>query len=330
MAQEADDESGDDEEEAPSGPKTIKCPYKSKRVLLCGDRDLKTLKRLEHARPIKQGMVDKLIKVLEEGRSFDGVIVLNDRSDDRVKRMEVLDGNHRIEATRQFFEDRPDAKVWLACHVYDHASPEDRLAIILRANEHNKYGIVDVVNENKHTIPMWAMTQRSDFPCQIVMYAAKTKAAIRFTSLTTAYIGRYNIYQSSSGSRETHLEHLRALGEKDYVQMKQFIDDMIPLFGAPTPDNIWLCRQNILGVLMKIYFCNVVRLGRQEVVARLKKKISQNSAVIQAVAASKGAGSAKFLTDTIVSEANKGYNRPESLLVTVEQYNAQLKAPSGA
>jgi len=302
------------------GVKTKKPPYSSTRYLLT-PAELERMRRMEHYRPISKDWVRQLFLELEGGNALKGVFVVNDISTDRGKRYRLIDGNHRWEAIAQHMEKHPDAKIWIDMHIYDHLSPDQERKVFVETNAHRAQRQRDILNLYQDQLPIWAMIQKK-FPCSVFMYPAGGSTGVSFTPLVKAYLNRFNVYVSAHDNKGL-IDHVKGLDKTDYEQLVQFVDDMIECFQKPDPTNIYF-KAGPFAAVTKVYFCNLRRLTRTEVLKRLKTKVYQDSLVGQLIASgARSMTAVKGLTHAMVEAANKGYTVQQNLFVTAEQYNVE-------
>jgi len=286
---------------------------------------------MEHFRPLRQGHVRYLFNLLKQGKNFKGVFVLNGIEDKRASggwRYVLIDGNHRWEAVILFFEAFPNATVWIDVHLYKNLPVEQEREV------YNEYAHVIVQREsdkvfiNQEDIPIWAMMQR-DFPAPVKLSssgASTNKGSLGFLSLTKAYMARYT---SNAFHGHDIVEQLKRLDRDDCRAIREFAEVVVTVFGKPMPGNIYT-KMVPLTSLAKVYFCNLKRLGREEIVRRLKEKVLQDPIVMNDIAIhSRALGNVKSLTETIVNVANKGYSAPERLFITPEQFQRTIIATNG-
>lgn len=308
----------------------IRLEHKTQVHRLKGLKELNRLRKLEHARPVSANKVKELLAVLQQGKPLRGVYVVNNVSDGRGERYRLLDGNHRLTAYLMFAEEHPLTEFELEFHVYDHLGEAEEFRLFEEYNNVRKVTVTQIIGVEREIIPIAGlMEKRRGFPCNVYFDRCGPKGeGVVFQKLAFAYLTRLN---SSHGSWDARmLEQVKALDERDYAVIKTFIEDIIPVFGAPAFDNLWLQRQAVLTTIARVYFCNVPRLGRQEVLRRLKAKVLQNASVLAALALVKGSPAhAGRLNEAIVDACNIGFAKPESKFVMPDEYAAILKVGEG-
>src|SRR3990167_3079729 len=104
--------------------------------------------------------------------------------------------------------------------------------------------------------------------------------------------------------------------------MKEFLTRAIGLTGEPTANNRWLNSYTVLAAFMKVYYCNVSRLGWEDFTERFKSKVLGDFVVVQLLETTKAAFQVPFFAQAIVDAANRGYSRESNKFVTVKEYHA--------
>lgn len=301
---------------------TNKIPYKTKRIRLTVE-NIESLKQIENPRPLSDSHVLHLLRVLRAGKTFEGVFILNDVSTERRTRMRLLDANHRLRAVIQFLEETPNGAVEIEAHIYDHLTAEQELELFADANRHRPVTSTDMFFVMQDKIPLWAMIQK-DFPAPVTiksmgkLHGNDEVERLRFTSLVRTYLSRHHPGITSGGKSQSEslLNRTINLTEADYESMKTFIKDMISVFGKPMIGNVFF-KTIAMASLAKVYYINVERLGREEVVKRFKTKVIGEPMVLNVMAIGT-AGMMKAMTQTIVDACNKGFSDPTKLFVGIQ------------
>ena len=215
-------------------------------------------------------------------------------------------------------------------HVFDHLEEAEEFRLFEEYNNVRKVTVTQIIGVEREIIPLAGMLERKrGFPCNVYFDRVGPKGeGVVFQKLAFAYLTRLN---SSHGSWDARmLEQVKALDERDYEVIRTFVGDIIPIFGAPAFDNLWFQRQAVLTTLARVYFCNAPRLGRAEVLRRLKAKVLQNASVLAALALVKGSPAhAGRLNEAIVGACNIGFAKPESRFVMPDEYAAIMKVGEG-
>ena len=269
--------------------------------------DVKQMRRMEHARPVSIVHVRELQKALVNGEKFDGVITVNDVTDGRGKKFRLIDGNHRWEAAMRFLEAKKDASVRVTAHIYDHLTDEEERARFITCNNARPVKQRDRLRLFQEHIDIFKLIKERGFPCRIDFMG---RDAITFGNLFIAYLSR----GKTNVDRKDLLEAIKPLGEEDYYAMRRFVEDLTTVFGKPKPGIGWFGYVG-LSTIAKLYFGNVERLGRSEVVSRIQRKIASDSNVIQSVRLARAAGAVGGLTRLMTEALNRGLADPDRMFL---------------
>ena len=281
--------------------------------------DIEKMKRMEHARPVSVLHVRELLKALLNGAKFDGVVTANDITDGRGKRFRLIDGNHRWEAAMRYLEIKENASVRVTAHVYDHLTDEEERERFIICNNSRPVKQRDRLRLFQEHIDIYRLIKEKGFPCRIDFMG---RDAITYGNLFVAYLGR----KMNSIPKTNLLEIIKPLGEEDYYAMRRFIEDIVTIFGKPAPGIGWFGYVG-LSSLAKLYFGNLNRLSRSEIVSRIQRKVAGDSNVVQSVRLARAAGAVGGLTRLMAESLNRGISDPDRMFLLPTELNVGEPKP---
>jgi hypothetical protein len=256
----------------------------------------------DNKRFIRQSQVNNLVRALENQSGFPSLAVNKAGINEKYR---VINGNHRIEALRSYFENHPDNKVQVALEVYSglgEQQEKDTYNIYAKAV---KQTCDDLVKQNEEQISIYDDIKRR-FPLPITTY--KTAGAMKFSTLIFAYLAAKRT-RFPGGMRLAASDFLKKATELTRTNYQELVEVM----------NMWLeafvsVRNNQyatvtpLGVVMRIWFDNKDQISRQKFVRLLKTKVA-NAYQPPKLMSSSGAGAGMLMWNTFVDEMNSGRER---------------------
>jgi len=301
-------------EESEVGPKVFVDKQPVIVDMTVTDKNVEILKRMENFRPIRRKVVLEYIKVLERGETFAGLFVLNRIKDSRCTggyRFVIIDGNHRLSAITEYIEQNPDAKIDLRIERWENLTHDVEKEVFIKHSTVHSIGQADKFYVRQKDCLVWRLIQEDrNFPCKVAIHSSP-ETALRVSSVLTGYISRNN---SSIYKNDDWIESSFKLTEADFNSIKQWLGDMVIIFSKPTKGNHWFGRNPITS-LAKIYYANVERIGRSELIKRLQRKVQNNGALYNELVHFKAGGGLKLLTSRIIDAANIGYTDVDKMLI---------------
>lgn len=133
-------------------------------------------------RKIHIAQVNSIYKSLMQNKHFDSAFVVNIRN--VITR--IIDGNHRIEALKKYFERHPSKSIDVFFATYKDLTDEQEREIFTRWNISVTQNTDDFINSYKEVIPTYPRFV-SDLPCSV--YGSSNKMKLR--DLINAYSGSF-------------------------------------------------------------------------------------------------------------------------------------------
>lgn len=298
--------------------------------LRIGKKEIESLKRMEYFRPLRRGRVLQYRHVLEKGETFAGLVVINRIKDARCTggwRMVVIDGNHRLSAITEYIEEHPDAKIELRCELWENLSREEEKELFMRHSNVLPISQADKFHIRQEDCLLWRLVREDkNFPCKVGIQTPK-ESGVRISAIILGYTSR--ACSAWGNMNKKWSEASFQITENDYPLIKQWMQDMITIFGRPTGGNHWF-GQVPLAALAKVYFSNTDRIGRTELIKRLQKKVFANGALYNDMAHYKAGGNPKPALSRILECANSGYSNIDNMLIGPEdtRYTKEIEFPN--
>jgi len=248
-------------------PDVMEYPYNVKDIVL--DKASMSLIDLVNQRQIRESQVNSILSKLKQGCHFDSMFVVN--VNNGTKRIRVLDGGHRTEALKKFFEKKPDAKVRVSMAVYNDLTETEERQVFTKWNLGVKQSVDDFIKSYKVEIPEYE-TMIEELPVSI--YGSKNKLKLRF--VVDAYLSsKTNPY--SGGCGYTRLQWLSVLKNIDYdniQSMKDTVKIMNTIFNPKDIDDFTRLTAFKFSNFKSVYRLidvNKVLLGKNYVIKRMSK-----------------------------------------------------------
>jgi len=213
---------------------------------------------LANRRDIKNSHVSKLYKVLAEGSNFESPLVANLYSRKRV--YALLDGNHRYEAMKKYFDKFPERKVEIYLIFYTDLSPEEEKEEYTKWNSGKRQSTNDFIQAYWDTIPIakWFNAPLRGFACRVApSWRTGGIPAIEFKTLVGAYLTKDDQTFSGgfSGSAMELVEKSQHLGDRDFGVIKSFMADYVTAYGRIDPKNMHY-KQVVFYTLFRLWLKN--------------------------------------------------------------------------
>jgi hypothetical protein len=266
----------------------------------------------DNKRLIRPSQVNNLVRALESKSGFPSLAVNKVRDKYR-----VINGNHRIEALRKYFEDNPSNLVQVGLEIYEGLSEQQEKDMYNIYAKAVKQTCDDLVRQNEEQIPIYAMIRRR-FPLPITTY--KTASAMKFSTLIFAYLAAKKS-RFPGGLRIAASDFLvkaQALTMEDYREMTDFMQIWLEAFVSVK--NNQYATVTPLGVIMRIWLDNREQIERPKFIRLLKTKVA-NAYQPPKLMSSSGAGAGMLMWNTFIDELNSGRSR--DLLVKIQNTEAE-------
>jgi hypothetical protein len=261
MSEEEDSEDEVNPEEAVTEvvKKVRKAGYKTQKFVITCD-NVNDFKILENRRQICDTHVGKIHRALIDGKNPIGTLIVNKKLED----MRLIDGNHRLEALKRFFEYKKaysQVKVECILKVYENLSEDEERAVYTDEARRRNESHEDRLNMFKDKIMMWKLindkTQIPLFPCKVNIYASKD--GVRLRVILNA-LHSYNCssafgYNPSPVKKDELIPFCEELTHDDYLLVKKFITFFVDTFGEVSMNNMF-ARAHFFTPLFDLYARN--------------------------------------------------------------------------
>jgi len=234
-------------------------------TMIMGKDEIENLEPLDCKRQVRSSNVSKLRRLLEAGKHFETPFVCNKVG----KKWRLLDGNHRFEALRQFFDKFPARRVQVAVCYYEDLDADEERNIFTIWNLGTKQTTNDFVKLHWDEIPITKLMKKPSFPWNVSPYPSPN--TIEFKLLTAPYLVKDSQYDYRfHGSAHDFIEAAKLLGKDDLPVLKQFLQEYIELFGQPEKGNIMYRPCNFIAT-MRIWLNNRTQVTPDKMKKRLSK-----------------------------------------------------------
>jgi len=233
---------------------------------------------MKDRRMIRKFHVSKINGVLLSGKNPVGVLTVNNR----FGKYRIIDGNHRVEAIKNFYSYKKaneDIKIECVLKVFEGLSDDEERNIYTNEATRRNESYEDRLNIYKNTIRMWKLLADpiNTFPCNISIYSQKKSLRFRVI-LDALYINNISTDGGfSPGSLRMDDLVPFALERKfiDYQNMREFINFFIEVFGEIETDNVFV-KNHVFIPLFDIYMRNRKIQSIKTVKNRFSKLIGRN------------------------------------------------------
>jgi hypothetical protein len=222
---------------------------------------------LGNRRDIRGGVVNRLVKVLEDGDHFETPLMTNLVR----KRHRLLDGNHRIEAVKKYLQKYPNRKIEVFVFYYTNLNPDMEKQMYTKWNLGIKQNTNDFVRQYWDDIPLAQLFVGDEkMPCKVGPKWAK--GTMEFKTLLAGYLtkDKENWEGAYYGSAMDFIEECQGFGHKAFAELKQFLQEYTLVFGIPNNKNIHY-KQAVFFSLIKIWCDNKAQKGPDAIQRAFKR-----------------------------------------------------------
>jgi hypothetical protein len=254
--------------------------YRTKRITIDAET-LKLLKTMESRRRVVNAHVNRLHKVLLEGKNFDAPMVVNELD---VGKFRLLDGNHRLEAIKKWIADDKEnkRKLEVSFAIYDKLDAEEEREVFTKWNSGRRQSSNDFIQLYASEIPILQKMLKS-FPVSVRIYSLQEgQRGIHFSSIMKAYFmaeAPYPQFKPYTGAAKRFVDDCIALGDDDYDKLKDFVKFFESTFGILEKDNPYQTTTS-LNCFTTIYMDNEADFGIDELSRLFKRHVLGKSQVL--------------------------------------------------
>lgn len=255
----------------------INYPYEIKDIWL--DKASMSLIELPNQRHIRDSQVNGIFRALKQKEHFDSMFVVN--VNNGTKKIRVIDGGHRTEALKKYFEIFPNSKIRVSMAVYKDLSSSQERQIYTKWNLGVKQSIEDFIWSYRMEIPEYE-NLLNKFP--VTIYGSSEKIKLRY--IIDAYISsKQNPY--TGGTHYGKLEWIEVLRNINGSDLKSIDDTFKILYRIFNPNNrndfvkMSPFKYTNFKALFRLIHINKVMLGRNYVIKRMNTVLYNKSILDQ-------------------------------------------------
>lgn len=268
---------------------------------------------MENRRMISDVHVGKIRQTLIDGKNPVGVLIVNKKNG----KMRLIDGNHRIEAVKRFFEfrkeeNRPDIECTLK--IYENLSEDEEKEVYSNEAKRRNESHEDRLNLYKDSLTFWNLISGKldnaldKFPINVSIYSSVRSIKFR-TILDMIYSskkGKERGFNPSNLKKEEIIEFAHNCLYDDFISLKNFFNVFKESFGNIGENNLY-CRKSILVPLYDIYVKNQDITDTKQVIERFKN-IPGKGDVIMYVNMGNNKEVIQKIRELLLNHINKGYS----------------------
>lgn len=236
--------------------------YKTRTYTLDKQRAKDDFQTLTNRRDIRPAQVNKIRRALQKGINFDAPLICNLRNGT----YRLIDGNHRIEALRLFFEQYPGRKVEVTICYYEQLSNTEEKETYTKWSLGMRQSVNDYIKQHWDDIPITRHLKPPHFPCKISYKWTKTAMELKQLFLPWLSRNRQGV-QTPTGGANTFVEQMKNVNTTAFEIVRAFMCEYIQLFGEPDKANI-MYKKTVFSSLMKIWLDNYQRINLDEIMKR--------------------------------------------------------------
>lgn len=177
-------------------------------------------------RRLRVAQIQSLTTALINGEHFDSCLVVNEK---KGYRLNIIDGQHRVIAMRNYFEKNPDNRIQVALMVYKNLTMAQERAVYRKWNISIKQTTDDFINSYKEEIPIYTLLT-NEIPCS--SYGGSKLMKIK--DLINAHIGaKEKPYRGGEGRTSyDFVKYMQKLTDDDVIRMKYIFQLIYSVFNS--------------------------------------------------------------------------------------------------
>jgi len=282
-----------------------KLNYKTEHINITKD-SIERFQILGNRRKINKTVVNNLLRLLKDGDHFETPIMCN-----RIgHQYRLLDGNHRLEALRLYFEHEPEGSVEILACVYHNLNPDMEKEMYNKWNKGKKQSLNDYLQQYKEEMELWAILQR-EFPCNVTIYSPHK--AIRFQTLLIGY--NSGMADDFDGGRPMSPDKFKDWvinlenPSQIYKTMVEFMEDFQYCFG--NVDKNSYTKTAVFYSLFRIWLDNKPFFDRDVLRKRFRNKLFNHTDLLSVKGG--GTGATIEIHERFIDILNKGIHKKNNL-----------------
>ena len=255
----------------------IKKPYVQKTATLT-KRNINQFIRPEWHREFRTQHMNTIKNAMKRGEHPSENITVNQITGLRTHNR-ILNGNHRIEAIKQIFQDHPNFSIEITLTIYTNLTKEEEILVYEKINNTRRETGLDKIKANLIGAEIYEYIEKR-FPCRVLFrnMSQSDRNSISAGTLLSSYINRNT--KRVGGGALTMLKLIQTLKKQDYERMFNFVTFFKRVCGEPSKQNLY-SSYNVFSVLAKIYYTLVgVDITEKEYELKLKNIIMRYTSQI--------------------------------------------------
>lgn len=255
----------------------IEYPYKIESIVL--SKNNMSLVELPNQRHIRTTQVNSILKRLKQGCHFDSMFVVN--VNNGKKKIRVIDGGHRTEALKKYFEKHPDKKIRVSMAIYKDLSEAEERAVYTKWNLGVKQSVEDFIWSYRDEIPQY---DKLLIELPVTVYGTSEKLKLRY--IIDAYLSskKYPFTGGCSYDKLEWLEVFKNLNPDDVESMVDTFKIIMKIFNPNKRIDFIKTspfKFSNFKALYRLIHTNRVLLGENYVIKRMKNTLYNKSILDQ-------------------------------------------------
>lgn len=253
----------------------MKDEYETKEIWL-GIDDIQNYVAPISPRDLRQHHIDKIRNSFARVKSVEGVIAVNANSTD--KKIEIIDGNHRVTAIKEWLENHVKDKIKATFHIYKNLSEEQKKAVFAKLQDNITMTKIDLVKTQCYDTFIYQAFFRPEkaipFPCHVSLNESDKRNSIKFFRLVEPYNNRS--FRNCGGISLRNITSIvNKMDKDDHEKLAQYMEDFIYVFGEPHGEMNRLYSGMAFHMgYQKNYWQGINCLGREKFKATMKKNFA--------------------------------------------------------
>lgn len=261
-------------------------------------------------RQLNDSHIQAIHGAILDGENPIGILIVNKKD----KELRLIDGNHRIEAIKRFYnykELHKSISIECVLKVYEGLNDEEEREVYANEAKRKNESYEDRLCIYKDTIQFWKLLndEINRFPCKVSIYHS-TKS-IRFRTILNAFASMKNsqdkgYFEPIFLKKESLIEFAKSLNYEDFILLKNFIEFFQNTFGLIDSSNIFI-KSQLFYPLFDIYCKNINLSSDSSFKERFERIINRSDLKSYALLANKEAQ--KKIRVIMIDYINKGYSK---------------------
>ncbi len=289
-------------------------PKPELKTILVKREDVSKFIFTDYKRIIRERAVGRLNVDLQETGHFKNPIHLNEINGE----WRIIDGNHRIEAVRRFFESpnvlkaKKEAGLTIPLAIYKNLSVEEERVLYDQLARVVTQSLTDFIKIHFDEVPIFKRID-NNFPFNVSIYG--TEGAVKFQTLFEVWASKENeIIEQSGRSKEEILEKLKEYTDRDYHEMLDYFKQYVNIFGMPAIGSPYY-KTGTLWITTSIYFRNFRVIDQNELWKFIKEKLFQNLSLMECAALSRNRSGLNDRRRIILAGLNEHWDKRKNKLL---------------